>query len=231
MGSSRLPGKVMLTLQGMSMIHLLYLRLSKSKLCTKILFLIPNTNDNLPLKNELVRLNIPFIEGSEHDVLSRYASACEQYQIDNIIRITADCPLIDAKLIDKMILEYDKNNYSYFSNVHPPTYPDGYDIEIFSSEELLIAEKKAESMYQKEHVTPYIIDNCKVRANYKNDLDLSSLRLTLDEKEDYDLLTEISNRVNLINVQMKDILSIFDQDPQLWSINSAHKRNEGMKNE
>ena len=128
----------------------------------------------------------------------RYYECAKFYKSDIVVRITSDCPLMDSKIIDEMIREFEKKNCDFLSNIHPPSYPDGFDVEIFSFKALSKARFNAKKNFQKEHVTPYIWDNPDkfVIENYwphyiKKTLH-NSYRLTLDYLEDFILIAKIN---------------------------------------
>ena len=127
-------------------------------------------------------------------MLERFYFASKKYKADIIVRITADCPLIDPSLIDLVILEYQKNNIDYISNACIPTFPDGLDTEVFSFSALQKAYKEAVKSHEKEHVTPYIRESGKFKIqNYSCEFDYSSFRWTVDEPEDFKVVENVFN--------------------------------------
>ena len=156
LNSSRLPSKVMLDLGGKTLLERIYETVSKSKKIDKIIVATSNeeTDDIIELK--LSTLKIELFRGSLNNVLERFYFASKKYYAKNIIRVTADNPLMDGNLIDELIKIYENNNcrYSMFSNA---IY--GLSSEVFSFEALENAYKFARNDFDKEHVTPYIKDN------------------------------------------------------------------------
>ena len=139
------------------------------------------------LKNFYFKKN-RFFQGNEDDVFDRYYKAAKFVKADTIIRITGDCPFSGCKIRDEMIDVYNTDNVDYLSNIDPPTFPDGLDIEIFS---LNLSEcwQKAKTKFDREHVTPFIRRTLTFRKyNFKNKIDLSNIRITVDEKEDYNVI-------------------------------------------
>ena len=132
MNSIRLPGKVMMEIGNKPVIKLLYDRLKKSEMLEKIIVATGPKNLNKTLINYLKKQNIEFFCGSETDVLERYFKVAEKYKCEVIVRITSDCPFIDYNLLDNIVKNHIKNQLDYSSNVNPPTFPDGLDIEVFS---------------------------------------------------------------------------------------------------
>ena len=132
--------------------------------------------------------------GKEKDVLDRYYKAARKYSVKNIIRVTGDCPLVDSKLVDQMISFFEKNNYDYISNNLIRTYPHGLDVEIFSFNALQIAWKKAKKIEHREHVTPFLKEDNKIKKfNVINKNDFSNLRWTIDLPVDYQVVKKIYN--------------------------------------
>ena len=116
----------------------------------------------------------------------------KKFKPKNIIRITADCPLIDYEIIDAMIEKHEKSKSDFTSNNNPPTFPDGLDVEIFKIETLKNCYLKSKSIYDKEHVTPWMKRNKKIKTiNYRSKEDFSKLRITLDYYEDYLVIKKI----------------------------------------
>jgi glutamate-1-semialdehyde 2,1-aminomutase len=143
MGSTRLPGKVMKKILGYPLIELIVKRLKKSKLLDEVIVATSNNKENYPLINFLKRKKIKYCCGSENDVLARYYSTATKNKINTIVRITGDCPLVDAKIVDEFLSKFKKTNVDYLSNCNPWTYPDGLDVEVFSYKILKRAHQKA----------------------------------------------------------------------------------------
>lgn len=235
MGSTRLSGKVMMDLCGSPVIEHVVNRLGKSKLIDEIIIATSVDSNNKPLIDFCIKNNVSYFVGSEDDVLDRYYQAAKENNInddDIIIRITSDCPLIDPFVVDKVIEEHISKNNDYTANVLECTYPDGLDCEVFNFNILKEIWNNANLSSQREHVTLYIRDNLdKFKlGNVKNDVDLSDLRWTLDEKEDFVFINEIYK--NLYNQNsfftMNDIVDLLDKKPELLEINSKFTRNEGL---
>jgi spore coat polysaccharide biosynthesis protein SpsF (cytidylyltransferase family) len=174
-------------------------------------------------------LGINYFTGSEDDVLDRFYKAAKKFKGENIVRITGDCPLIDPKIIDDVISNFFSNNVDYASNTNPPTFPDGFDVEVFKFSTLKEAHIKARQSTEREHVTPFIINNKKFKKfNLKYPTDYSSLRLTLDEKEDFVLIAKIIKYFkNNLNFNLKNILDLYKKKKNFFLKNSHLVRNEG----
>ena len=229
MGSSRLPGKVMKSIQDMPMIEILIKRLSKSKLVHQIIVATSINDENAPLVNHLESMNIECEIGSEEDVLSRYYNAAKKNQVDVIVRITGDCPLVDANIVDRCIKEFIDKDVSYISNVSPCTFPDGLDVEVFSFESLEDAYLNNTLSTEKEHVTPYIInsENYK-KSNIKHSKDLSKSRWTVDEMLDFEVIKEVFNYFSPnIYFSWEEVVKLESENPDIFSKNKNINRNDG----
>ena len=189
--STRFPKKVFIKYNGISVLEHIYTRLTQSKYLNKVIFAIPSNKKNIILRNYLKKKEIPFIVGPELNVLKRFYKICNIFNPKIIIRITADCPLIDFKLMDDMIKKFlEKKKFDFLSNSMTRTYPDGLDVEIFKKKVLIKTFKKVKNNFDKEHVTPYMIRNFKC-FDYKNKIDLSYKRWTLDTKKDHQKINKI----------------------------------------
>jgi spore coat polysaccharide biosynthesis protein SpsF (cytidylyltransferase family) len=232
MGSTRLPGKVMLEISGRPILWHVIDRVSKSKLIDGLIVATTvNSEDDL-IEKFCNQIQIPVFRGSEDDVLDRYYQCARKFNVENIVRITADCPLHDPSVIDLVIERYRQGNYDYVSNTVPPTYPDGIDVEVFSFKALDSAWRNASLVSEREHVTPYIKkhrDIFKIN-NVVNKEDLSFYRWTLDQAEDLEFIQKIHKKFEEIHMDefyMQDIIELLHKYPELANINSGIKRNEG----
>ena len=228
MGSTRLPDKVLKKLAGRSVIEILLARLSGSELINEICVATSHNQENDLLCNTIKQLGYRVIRGSETNVLERYWDAAEATSADIIVRITGDCPVVDPKLVDKVIQLYLNGDTDYASNINPPTFPDGLDVEVFSRDALDAAKIRARSDFDREHVTPFIRNGNFKNLNLKNTRDTSELRLTLDEPEDLLLLQKVfENFSPEIDFNFEKVEDLLLNDPALMETNIIHKRNEG----
>jgi glutamate-1-semialdehyde 2,1-aminomutase len=172
---------------------------------------------------------IACFRGDLHDVLDRYYKAACQCSADVIVRITADCPLIDYQVIDKVIETFSTGNFDYVSNTIQYTYPDGLDAEVFSIETLERAWREARLTSEREHVTPYIYNHPEFFRlnNVSNAVDCSSLRWTVDEARDLDFVRAVYSHLNSSEFCFDDIIHLIEEFPELGVINSGIMRNEG----
>jgi spore coat polysaccharide biosynthesis protein SpsF len=192
--SKRLPNKILKKISGRTVLEILISRLKKSKKIDKIIVATTKKkNDDLIIK--IAQKNqVDYYRGNESNVLKRYYDCAKKFNLDNILRITSDCPLSDKNLIDKMIGIYFTSKVDYMSNTIKRTFPDGLDIEIFNFRALNQAFKYAKSKFEKEHVTQYFFKDKNIKKiNYKNDIDLSKKRWTLDYHNDFLFISSVFN--------------------------------------
>jgi glutamate-1-semialdehyde 2,1-aminomutase len=228
MGSTRLPGKVLKKLTDKSIINIIVSRLGKSRWINEIYVATSDNAENDILCKEVECLDISLLRGSETDVLERfYLTACAACA-DVVVRITGDCPIVDPNVVDQVIKLFFETNADYASNIEPPTFPDGLDVEVFSMCALEKAQCEAQSSYDREHVTPFIRNGDFRKANLTNIHDVSSLRLTLDEPEDLKLLTAVFKFFEPdIYFKFDQVVEFLKQNPVQLQTNSNLIRNEG----
>jgi spore coat polysaccharide biosynthesis protein SpsF len=233
LSSTRLPKKVLKPLLGEPMILRQIERLQRSKQIDKLVVATSNELSDDPIESLCRKNNIQCFRGSLDNVLDRYYQAAIIDNPDYIVRLTADCPLADPNVIDNVISFYMAGNYDYASNTLSPTFPDGLDIEVFKFSCLEQAWKEARLSSEHEHATPYIYNNpLKFKlGNYVNTTDLSHLRWTVDEPEDFEFVTKVYESLYPINSEfsMDDILDLLSKQPDLMKINNMFARNEGYQ--
>lgn len=231
-GASRLPGKVLMDIGGKKTIELVWERVCKSQKVDEI-WLATTVN---PVDDELyyfvVDKKIKCYRGSEDDVLDRYYQTALLANPDVVVRITGDCPLIDPSLIDEAVRAFLAGDYDYVSNTHPPTFPDGLDVEVFSFSVLKKTWVEAVLKSEREHVTSYIWkhpEKFKLK-NIENKKNYSQERWTLDTKEDLEFIRRVaeeSQRREKEYLSWQSVLVTINQHPEWRQINLHHKRNEG----
>ena len=194
--SSRLAGKVLKKLGNISVLELCVRRLQCCQNIDKIVVLTGNIAENIPIVDECNRLGISCFQGPEEDVLNRFTLASKIFDCDIIIRITADCPLVDPHLLSLGIENFKSRKYDYISNTLPPSFPDGLDFEIFSAQSLNNINRNAKSAYDREHVTPLLRNGYSfAKFNIEDEKDNSHIRWTLDGPDDFDLLDILVNNI------------------------------------
>jgi len=231
MDSTRLAGKVLMDIAGKPMLWHVVHRASQAKLVDKaVIATSTNKSDNLIVT--FARINdIPCFRGSEDDVLDRFYQAAKAYKADVIVRITADCPLIDSDVADDVIRFYTTGDYEYVSNTNPPTFPDGLDVEIFSFQTLERTWHEAKRQSEREHVTPYIRKRPELFqiGNVTYGEDLSSMRWTVDEPRDLEFVRAVYNCLGAVSFSIADVLDVLKKHPELMEINAGIGRNEGYQ--
>ena len=229
LGSIRLPEKVLRTILNKPMIEILLNRLSMSTEIDEIVVATSNNKENDKLQSFVESLDFRCTRGSEEDVLGRFFDSARLSEADIVVRITGDCPLVDAELVDKCIRGYKESEVDYFSNIQPATFPDGLDIEVLSMQSLEQANKEATSNYDREHVTTYIrnSDNFS-KCSIQNHEDLSKQRWSVDEPEDLELITKIFEHFSPdIHFSWKRVAELIELKPDLFKLNQFIKNNEG----
>jgi spore coat polysaccharide biosynthesis protein SpsF (cytidylyltransferase family) len=163
-------------------------------------------------------------------VLERYYRAAFQQQANQVVRITADCPLIDPQVIDLVIDAFMETEHAYVSNINPPTYPDGLDTEVFSFTALEQAWRDAKLRSEREHVTLYIRNHPELFSlgNVAHHRDLSGLRWVVDEACDLEFTRAIYAKLGDAPFVMANVLRLLEEEPQLAKINANITRNEGL---
>lgn len=229
MGSTRMPNKVMKPIDGKPMIELLLKRLSRSREIDTIVVATSTDQRNIPLIQHVERIGFPAEQGSENDVLERYVRVGEKYKADLIVRITGDCPLVDSNLVDQCIRHFKTNQLDYVSNLCPPTFPDGLDVEVTTLQSLQRALKESDSSFDHEHVTPYIRNSGLFRcSSISSKEDLSGLRWTVDLPEDFAVISKVFQHFSPnIHFGWLEVLNLHRSQPNLLSVNNKIPRNEG----
>ena len=234
LNSSRFPNKVIKKIGNHSLIEILFKRLIKSKNINKIILATSKNPINNPLEDICKKNDIICYRGSETNVLDRFIKINELYKAKYISRITADCPLIDFRILDTMFVKILNTNIDFISNNDPPTFPDGLDIEIFKSNLLKKVTKIRTTIYEKEHVTPALKKIALNKFTYKSKTDYSDLRVTVDEIKDYHnlkkLLNFYKNNIYINKRQIIDfLLSVKIKHPKTMQRNHGSSISYGIK--
>jgi len=210
-GSNRLPGKVALELyDSKSMLWWVIQRVKKVRLLDMVILATPDTAKDNILKGICADTGIYLYQGSENDVLDRYAKAALRFNVDVIVRVTADCPFIDPDVITKSIRFFNDNTFEYVSTVG--SYPDGLDTEIFSITTLYSAWKGAKSNYHREHVTPYIRESGLYTIGLvpsPEDLKLKNYHWSVDTMEDFNMAVKMYERLKY-DFRLADVVKLVD---------------------
>src|SRR3972149_7725308 len=237
MGSARLPGKILKKVNGAALLGYQVERVRKSRLLDKII-----VATSVLVKDDVVEKfcktnNIEYFRGSDNDVLSRYYECAQKYNADIVVRLTADCPLSDPKIIDDTIKFYMDTKVDYAANTVPPEtskYPDGFDVEVFSMKALKKAYEKANDSHDREHVTFYFwkYNNDFKIAQLYNSKNCSKYRLTVDYPEDFEVVEFVIKELKKRNSfgHLNEIIEIIDANPDIKAKNSKYYSGIGWKN-
>ena len=225
MASTRLPGKVLMDINGKPMLLRVIERIKHSKLNQKIIIATSINKEDDEIYDFARSEHIDVFRGSQSDVLHRYYKAAENFNVDVIVRVTADCPLIDPYVMDLVIQGFLDNNKTIVTNagidLDKRTYPRGLDVEVFSFDALLLANKKADQKYQREHVTPYLYQDINGVSIIMNNVNLSNHRWTVDTPEDMEFIRKVYSGFDskLDNLDYKNIILYLENNPDLLKIN------------
>ncbi|MBC9933800.1 cytidylyltransferase domain-containing protein [Chitinophaga qingshengii] len=232
-GSTRLPGKVLKTINGISLLQIHLERIGLAQKTNKIKVATTLETGAEAICEIAATLGVEYYQGNTTDVLDRFYHAVKEERPDYVVRVTADCPLIDPKIIDKVISFAVTNRLAYASNTMVTTFPDGMDVEVFTFDALEKAWKEAVLGSDREHVTPYIWRNSTFKGgemflsgNVTNEPDYGSLRLTVDEPADLELITKLITQLGS-KAGWLDYVTYLEQHPELLRINSDIIHNEG----
>lgn len=230
MNSSRLPDKVLKELCGEPMLQHIIKRTQKCKNVDHVLVATTIKEEDEKIEKLCQRIHVDCYRGSENDVLDRYYQAASRYKPANVIRITADCPFVDPKIVDQIIQIHEEGRYDYTSNTLRETYPDGLDTEVFTFGALKKAWQKADLASEREHVTPYIkFKDDFVRFSVERNPSLAMKRWTVDTERDFEVITQVYHALydKKDIFLMDDILAFMDTNHEIEAINAGIIRNEG----
>ena len=220
MTSSRLPGKVLMALEGESVLDHMIRRVRQSESISRVIVATTRNKEDDPIVELCESISVDYYRGEEEDVLGRMYQAAATTDCDSIVRLTGDCPMIDPEIIDKIIAKYRTGDFDYVSNTKLRTFPDGLDVEVFTFEALLEAHSRAQHGYLREHVTPYISGSKPEYGSgtfrvgfYSHDCDLSHIRWTLDTYEDYKRIKAIVEKLP-DDYKWLDALSLATKHPE-----------------
>jgi len=232
--STRLPRKVLLRADGKTFLEHMIARVKRSKTVERIIVAATTRREDRRIARIAERCGVRVFCGSESDVLDRYYQAARAHGVDIVVRLTGDCPVLDSAVIDTVVRRFVRNRrrFDYVSNVHPPTFPDGMDVEVFSFAALERAWREAERPSEREHVTSYIAShpNRFRSGNVARRSDLSALRLCLDEPADAVFLRRLIREFRATHrgtFGLPEILKLRKRQPALFDINRHITRNEG----
>ena len=228
MSSTRLPGKVLKKISGKPMLWYILNSLQYSKTLDHIVVATTKKKIDDQIVELCNKMNISVFRGNEKNVLNRFCEAGKKYDATHIVRISADCPLIDPTVVDKIVKKSILQNTDYVSNTLPKTYPMGYEVEVIKFSKLLKSEKMTNDFGDQEHVTLFIMRNPKIFSHYNvvapNLFKKPKIRVCVDTKEDFSVIQKIvdlSNNNKFISI--KEVLGILKKYPQIQKLNSHVK--------
>jgi spore coat polysaccharide biosynthesis protein SpsF len=242
-GSTRLPGKVLMPIHGKPMLQHIVERLRSVEAINKVVVATSESGKDDRLAEFCDDCSIPFYRGSEEDVLDRFYHAAKNFGGEHMIRITGDCPLIDPLVVSRLIDYYFQDGFDFCGVAAGAgvagrevvgRYPDGLDAEIFSMEILTIAWREAKSELHREHVTPFIWqqpERFRLEALYPENGDYSHCRWTVDNREDLALVHWIYEELYSTNTGfgMKEILELLNNHPEKADSNTRFIGKEGYE--
>ena len=230
LGSTRLPGKVLKPILDRPMLSYMLERVKAVKKIEQLVIATTENETDDPIVQFCRPEKIQCFRGSENDVLDRYYQAARSAQAEIIVRLTADCPLIDPAVVDEIVEAFLAKypGIDFASNVKPATFPDGMDTEVFSFAALERAWKETKNPLEREHVTPYFYDvPGRFRTfNVEAEQDFSSYRLTVDYEDDFEVMAKIFESLYRPDQPFgfREAIKFLDENPEILKKN-AHQRN------
>ncbi|HVN15096.1 MAG TPA: glycosyltransferase family protein [Anaerolineales bacterium] len=243
MSSSRLPGKILADIAGQPMLQRVFIRTSRSAAVNETVFATTTDSTDDPVAEYCDFSGIPFTRGSLYDVLDRYYQAAKESKADIVVRVTADCPVIDPALIDDVVNTLLNDEYDFVCNRLPPpwhrTYPIGLDVEACTFEVLTKAWKEAKEPQHREHAMPYFYEGVELVTENRplqsgtsprgfkvallhHTTDFGDYRWTVDTPEDLEFIREVYSHFNgRDDFSWKEVLDLVHDEPELMKINAG----------
>jgi len=227
MGSTRLPGKVAREVAGQTLLEHLIERLGFAGRLDEIVVATSTAAADDVIEQLCQRRGIHCFRGSEHDVLDRYFGAARHFAADIVVRVTADCPLIDPAIVDHMIEVYaaEPDRYDLVTNRHPLTYPDGLDVDVIPTRALKVVWERADQPHQREHVIPYFWEAGMRVRNVEHPHNLfRTQRWTVDYHEDAELVSAVLEALYRPGAPfgMNDVLTFLAANPDVSRLNAKY---------
>ena len=229
LGSSRLPGKVMMDIMGKPLLLRMIKRVQRARLAGTIVIATTTEPADDVIEQLCAQNGLNCYRGSKDDLLDRHYQAALPFTPDAVVKIPSDCPLIDPAVIDKVLQYYIDTNFDFVSNLHPATYPDGNDVEVIRWSAMVKARNEATRTLEREHTTPYIWENPDLftigNVIWESGLDYSmSDRWTIDYPEDFEFIKTVYEHLYPVNpdFNLEDIVHLTRQNPDIYAINSKY---------
>mgnify|MGYP000335848708 CR=1 FL=1 len=199
-GSSRLPGKVLLKIAGATLLDIHLSRVKKAKRVDQVVVATTQEERSDLICDIAEKQGVAWFKGSLEDVLDRFYQTAVSYEADWIVRVTSDCPLLDPAVVDSVIEKAISGDYDYCSNILVEDFPDGQDVEVFKYSALEVAWKQAKKTFEREHVTPFIRNNSDYKgesmfsaADVEAGGNFNKIRMTVDEPADLEMIRWLVN--------------------------------------
>lgn len=222
MSSTRLPGKVLMDLGGQTMLSRVVRRLQRAIGLDGVLVATSVEPDDDAVVEECCRLGVPVCRGSRDDVLDRYYHAARTASAATVVRITADCPLLDPDVVAALVEARARHQADYASNTLERTYPRGLDVEVFTFEALERSWREAKQPHQREHVTPYIYEHpdlFKITSVKLHDATYGHWRWTVDTWDDLQFVRAVYALLPEDSTGWQDVVQVLTAYPNLLHIN------------
>lgn len=224
MSSSRFPGKVLADLDGVPMVVFMAHRVAQCAALDQVILATSDEESDTPLAEAAASHGVQVFRGPLEDVLTRFVQVQAQTQADVIVRMTGDCPLADPDVIADLVALRAAQGADYASNVSPRRYPHGLDCEVFTAQALARAQAHARDAYDREHVTPWMRseDAGLAQANLGYPRDLSALRVTVDHREDLDVVRHIVAGTHK-DARLEEVAAWLAAHPEVAALNAAFR--------
>lgn len=235
MGSSRLPGKVLMEIDGEPLLKIQLERIKQSKLLDNIVVATTTQDDDNVIAEFVNSSGYKVFRGSELDVLGRYYHCAKQNNATTIVRLTADCPLVDPLIIDQVIEKFIHDKVDYCGNTVPPefsSFPDGSDVEVFSFEALARAYAEVNDPHFREHVTFQFWRNSDYsNSQLSHEENWSKYRYTVDYPEDFIVIQHIIRNIHSRGIagSTREIIDYLESDPDIKEINAQYFFGQGWE--
>jgi spore coat polysaccharide biosynthesis protein SpsF len=232
MAASRLPGKVLLPLAGKPLLERMIERLRATAGRWPILVATTRNSEDLRIRTLCEQLDVDVYSGHPTDLLDRHYRAAKSRKADVVVKVPSDCPLVDPAIIDRVASFFSEHqrDFDYVSNLHPPTYPDGNDVEVITFDALEKAWKEATKPFEREHTTPYIWGRPQSfrigNVTWQSGMNYSMVhRWTIDYPEDYLLIKAVFERLYRKDrpvFRLMEIIDLLHREPQIKALNQEY---------